>query len=106
METFNYNVIAPAWYDLLSHLDTYMPRFATALETDLPSDLTDIYTSQENTKGTIETMHDMVAEKLGGLVSGFGEKLASVSAGFKAAIELSTSNLQSSRSWTTTMPTR
>lgn len=94
-ENFNYNVIASSWFDLLSHLDTYMPRFATALETDIPSDLTDIYTSVENTKGTIENMRDTLAEKLGNLVSGFGDKLAAVSAGFKTAIDLSTSNLQS-----------
>ncbi len=95
-ETFNYNVVAPAWYDLLSHLDTYMPRFATAFETDMPDDLNEIRTSVENTKGTIENMRDTLAEKISGLVAGFGDKLAGVSAGFKSAIDLSTSNLQSS----------
>jgi hypothetical protein len=25
-EQFNYNVVAPAWYDLLAHLDNYLPR--------------------------------------------------------------------------------
>lgn len=95
METFNNNTIAPAWYDLLSHLDNYLPRFATAMETNLPTDLEAIHTSVENTKGTIESMRDLLAEKIGGLISGFGEKLAPLGAGFKSAIDMSTSNLQS-----------
>lgn len=95
METFNYNVIAPAWYDLLSHLDNYMPRFATAWETDIPADIETVHTSIENTKGTIESMRDALVDKLSGLVSGFGEKLAGVSASFKSSIDSSTSNLQS-----------
>lgn len=96
IEQFNYGILAPSWYDLLSHLDNYLPRFATAFETDLPSDLTNIYTSVENTKGTIESLRDSLVEKLSGLVSGFGEKLATVSASFKSAIDMSTSNLQGS----------
>lgn len=95
MEEFNYSTIAPAWKDLLTHLDNYLPRFATAMETNLPTDLEAIHTSVENTKGTIESMRDLLAEKIGGLVSGFGEKLAPLVTGFKAAIDLSTSNLQS-----------
>ena len=75
-ENFNYNVVAPSWFDLLSHLDNYMPRFATAWETDIPGDIDLLRTSVENTKGTIENMRDTLAEKLAGLVSGFGDKLA------------------------------
>lgn len=93
---FNYNKVAPAWFDLLSHLDNYLPRFATAWETDIPADIENLRTSVENTKGTIESMRDTLAEKLGNLVTGFGDKLATVSASFKTAIDLSTSNLQNS----------
>jgi len=95
METFNYDTVAPAWYDLLSHLDNYLPRFATAFETDLPNDLLEIRTSIENTKGTIENMRDTLAEKFTGLVSGFGEKLATASTLIKAAIDLSASSVGS-----------
>lgn len=96
MEEFNYNVVASGWFDLLSHLDNYMPRFAAAFETDLPDDIWEVRTSIENTKGTIELLHDMMVEKLSGLVAGIGEKLATVSTGFKSAVETSTSTLQSS----------
>lgn len=96
MEEFNYNVVASGWFDLLSHLDNYMPRFATAFETDLPDDIWEVRTSIENTKGTIELLHEMMSEKLSGLVSGIGEKLATVATGFKSAVEASTSTLQSS----------
>jgi hypothetical protein len=95
METFNYGIVAPSWFDLLSHLDNYLPRFATAWETDIPSDLTNIYTSVENAKGTIESLRDSLVEKLGGLVSGFGEKLATTGTLIKSAVDLSASTLSS-----------
>lgn len=94
-EQFNYNVVAPAWYDLLAHLDNYLPRFATAFETDLPNDLLEIRTSIENTKGTIENMRDALSEKITGLLSGFGDKLATASTLIKSAIDLSASSVGS-----------
>lgn len=95
VETFNYGVVAPSWYDLLSHLDNYLPKYFTALDTDLPGDLNEIRTSVENTKGTIEIMQDAITSALSGLVAGFGEKLAPVTAGFKTALDITASNLQS-----------